>query len=399
MRGCEKIGRQVARHRGTRCGSNVPTVPRAPKRALTRRHRSRVHTRRLYLAFTRRGRAALRGNAGSTLRRSRTTCRWPTDARAPTCGSPRRDPLCWAACWDWCAIGRSLSAWGCWRRSLLSASCLGLTLLSGGRSDGRAAVPAAQGARPPRSGQLTPRHAELATELRNQPDATFAERGGALYVLGSILAREAEEQPNPTQRRLLYLVASRYLEDAQTHGFPPESRGRWPAHARPGPAPQRPLRLGAAGPPRVARTPVRTRPPNSIACWPTATCSLTPPRLAAALEHARAYLAIAGPIARERHPGMAAAKPDPAGQGNQPAASDESLAQIPDDSPLAAEAIMQRARVAIEAARRERKAASTVSDATAQSLTRPSPPCGPRRPAGHRPRAHPAGPVADRPML
>jgi TolA-binding protein len=62
---------------------------------------------------------------------------------------------------------------------------------------------------------------QLAAELQSLPEATFAERGGAMFVLGMLIAREAQELPEGEQRRAVYLVASRYLEQSRMHGFPP----------------------------------------------------------------------------------------------------------------------------------------------------------------------------------
>jgi tetratricopeptide (TPR) repeat protein len=61
---------------------------------------------------------------------------------------------------------------------------------------------------------------EVANQLRALPGSTFSERGAAMYVLGSIAMREATEHPSQSQQRILFLVASRYLEEARIHGFP-----------------------------------------------------------------------------------------------------------------------------------------------------------------------------------
>jgi tetratricopeptide (TPR) repeat protein len=48
-----------------------------------------------------------------------------------------------------------------------------------------------------------------------------SEYGGPLYVLGAIKTYDAEMEPSPEKRRVDYLVASRYLKEARSYGFPP----------------------------------------------------------------------------------------------------------------------------------------------------------------------------------
>ena len=49
-----------------------------------------------------------------------------------------------------------------------------------------------------------------------------SEYGGPLFVLGAVKTHEAERQATVEQRRIDYLVASRYLKEARTYGFPPK---------------------------------------------------------------------------------------------------------------------------------------------------------------------------------
>ena len=49
-----------------------------------------------------------------------------------------------------------------------------------------------------------------------------SEYGGPLFVLGAVKTHEAEHQAGADQRRIDYLVASRYLKEARSYGFPPE---------------------------------------------------------------------------------------------------------------------------------------------------------------------------------
>lgn len=51
-----------------------------------------------------------------------------------------------------------------------------------------------------------------------------SEFGGPLLVLGAIKTKEAEDQPTAERRRVEYLVASRYLTEAQAYGLPENRR-------------------------------------------------------------------------------------------------------------------------------------------------------------------------------
>jgi tetratricopeptide (TPR) repeat protein len=243
---------------------------------------------------------------------------------------------------------------------------LGLTLMFGGGSEADRQFLLPKAIARLDAGQLAEAR-QTATELRNRPDATLADRGGALYVLGSILAREAEQHPSAPQRRLLYLVASRYLEDAQTHGFPPDREAEGLLTLA--------RALHHSGRHALALPVLR----ESLDASPHAAAELhrllagsyfelTPPRFAAALEHSRAYLALQDLSPGERHQGLLLQSQVLLAQENMVAA-EESLAQIPDNSPWAPQAVMQRARVAIESARRERKAGPNIGDAAQHSLT------------------------------
>ena len=44
--------------------------------------------------------------------------------------------------------------------------------------------------------------------------------GGPLFVLGAIKTHDAEEESAADRRRIEYLVASRYLKEADTYGMP-----------------------------------------------------------------------------------------------------------------------------------------------------------------------------------
>ncbi|WP_254512045.1 tetratricopeptide repeat protein [Anatilimnocola floriformis] len=66
---------------------------------------------------------------------------------------------------------------------------------------------------------------EQATKLRAEKDLDESLQAACLYVLGSIVASEAEESTQPTNRRLLNLIAARYLDQSRQIAFP---KGREP---------------------------------------------------------------------------------------------------------------------------------------------------------------------------
>jgi TolA-binding protein len=61
---------------------------------------------------------------------------------------------------------------------------------------------------------------ELAMQVRTNLNLSYGEVGGPLYVLGITIAHDADRHWNPAERRLLYLVAAKYLEEARNRGFP-----------------------------------------------------------------------------------------------------------------------------------------------------------------------------------
>ena len=69
---------------------------------------------------------------------------------------------------------------------------------------------------------------ELAEQLRDQSNADPEDKATAIYALGVVAAREAEDTWND-QRDKKFLVAARYLEEARDRGFPPDRRseGLW----------------------------------------------------------------------------------------------------------------------------------------------------------------------------
>jgi len=64
----------------------------------------------------------------------------------------------------------------------------------------------------------------LVRQMLNSSFYSRAESGGPLYVLGAIKAYDAESHGSPDRRRTEYLVASRYLREADAYGFPRERK-------------------------------------------------------------------------------------------------------------------------------------------------------------------------------
>ena len=66
----------------------------------------------------------------------------------------------------------------------------------------------------------------IATRLQLSGDLSYQQQGGPLYVQGAGLAHEAAQHWRDAERRKLYLVAARYLEEARDRGFPPDREGQ-----------------------------------------------------------------------------------------------------------------------------------------------------------------------------
>ncbi|HUE71332.1 MAG TPA: tetratricopeptide repeat protein [Pirellulaceae bacterium] len=60
----------------------------------------------------------------------------------------------------------------------------------------------------------------MAAELRGREQISYADRGAVLFILGSAAAGDAEVHTSVGEQRVLFLVASRYLEEARLCGFP-----------------------------------------------------------------------------------------------------------------------------------------------------------------------------------
>ena len=65
---------------------------------------------------------------------------------------------------------------------------------------------------------------QLAAKLLADTASDYTQHGGAYFVLGAVTLQEAEVQIKPDKRRMLNLVAARYLEEARSRGIPEPRR-------------------------------------------------------------------------------------------------------------------------------------------------------------------------------
>jgi TolA-binding protein len=65
----------------------------------------------------------------------------------------------------------------------------------------------------------------LAAQVLAEGESNYTEHGGAFYILGAVTLQDASEQTNADKRRMLDVVASRYLEEAHSRGVPESQRG------------------------------------------------------------------------------------------------------------------------------------------------------------------------------
>lgn len=65
----------------------------------------------------------------------------------------------------------------------------------------------------------------IAADLRLVDDLPKADLGGPAYVLGVTMAHDGEEEWNESERRIRFLLAARYLEEAKEFGFPAGRNG------------------------------------------------------------------------------------------------------------------------------------------------------------------------------
>lgn len=62
---------------------------------------------------------------------------------------------------------------------------------------------------------------QIAAQLRTDPKTTYDQLGGPFFILGVVMAHDAERHINAHEQRLLFRIAARYLEESQRYGFPP----------------------------------------------------------------------------------------------------------------------------------------------------------------------------------
>jgi len=62
----------------------------------------------------------------------------------------------------------------------------------------------------------------IAAEARSASKLSYHDMGRVFFVMGMAIARDAEERWSPEERRLLYMVAAKHLEEAKVHDFPEE---------------------------------------------------------------------------------------------------------------------------------------------------------------------------------
>jgi tetratricopeptide (TPR) repeat protein len=189
----------------------------------------------------------------------------------------------------------------------------------------------------------------LAAKLGGTKSLSYAESGGPLFIQGATTYAEAQEQTDPTKRRLLFLVAARYLEEARGRGWPAgrESEGLMllgqALHASGRFAESLPILREAlvADPKSAARI-----------HWLLTDSHLhqSPPRLEAALEHVHAYLALPKLSAYDRHAGWLLQSRILLDQRQfEPAYA--SAGQIPGSASLHPDSVVLQGRIALAAQR------------------------------------------------
>src|SRR5262245_29709213 len=186
----------------------------------------------------------------------------------------------------------------------------------------------------------------LAAALLVSTTTGFEEQGGPYYVLGAATAREAAEQNTPSRRRVLNLVASRYLDEARQRGFPPgrEHQG---------------LLLLAQTLHDAARFDRSIAVLHSLSSEETKTdpnvdllladdyLKVQPPRFTEALEHIHRHLSGASLSGAELEAGQVTEARILLAKGDL-AAAWEAAARLPASSPVYGEAVILRGRILLE---------------------------------------------------
>jgi tetratricopeptide (TPR) repeat protein len=186
----------------------------------------------------------------------------------------------------------------------------------------------------------------LAADLVSDPTVGYEEQGGAYYILGAVTAYEADQQINLAKRRLLDLVASRYLDEARNRGIPAERQrdglvllgralhdaGRY---ARSIPILREALQADGQPDPRL------------YALLADSYLSVKPPRFAEALDNNRLYLASGALSPREQDEANLIEGRIQLAQRDYPAAA-AAASQVKDTSSLYPEATVLRGRILLE---------------------------------------------------
>ncbi len=267
------------------------------------------------------------------------------DRRAPQNAAPAAGLLARLKQWPRWALATR-------RRAVLSLAILAVGIIGGGLA---ATLMVWPGKRPAYMRQLAKAFAhfdagdaraarELAAGLLANPDADFADQGGAYYILGAITCAEADVQISPEKRRLLLLVAARYLDEARIRGVPQTraKHSRWllcralhdgGRYARSVPLLREALEADQSPDPRLHEL------------LADSYLHLRPPRLAEALAHHRQYLQLAGErlAPRERDAAQLTESRILLAQKEFEAAA-EAAGRIAPTSPLRGEAVVLRGR-------------------------------------------------------
>ncbi|ADB18980.1 Tetratricopeptide TPR_2 repeat protein [Pirellula staleyi DSM 6068] len=62
---------------------------------------------------------------------------------------------------------------------------------------------------------------QIAAQLRSDPNTAYEALGGPFFVLGAVMANDAQRHVNDHEQRMLFRIAARYLEESERYGFPP----------------------------------------------------------------------------------------------------------------------------------------------------------------------------------
>lgn len=186
---------------------------------------------------------------------------------------------------------------------------------------------------------------QLANALLADASVGYSERGGLYFILGVVASTDAENQLNAEKRKLLYLVAARYLEEARNRGIPANRRSQalwllgraWYEAGRYDRAVAILQELAAEG----------SVPPAVHALLAEAYLNLDPPWLAEALEQIRLYLAAEELTAGQRDEGQLTQARILLAQKDFTAAS-AAADQIEKTSPLYAQAVVLQARILVD---------------------------------------------------